>query len=81
MLSAQPGHGSDAHQLHRPRRLDGQDVAGALDAALPAGHQPVEEGPSDEAGPGPEGDSGDDVGAAADAAVEVETSPRSPTAS
>ena len=65
----------DAEQLHRPGHLAGQDVGGPLHAALPAGHQPVQVGPADQAGAGAEGHRRDDVGAVEDAAVHVDLGP------
>ena len=47
-------------------------LAGALDAALAARHEPVEVGPADQDGAGAQRDRRDDVRAAQDAAVDVD---------
>src|SRR5205085_6242222 len=72
VLAAQFGHRGHAQELHRPLGLDGEDVGRPLHSPLAAGHEAVEEGPADQDGPGAEGHGGDDVGAVADAAVEVD---------
>src|SRR4029453_17591095 len=70
MSRLEAGHAVHAEQLQRADDLAGEDVDRPLDSAFPAGHQPIEVGPADQAGPGAQGDRGDDIGAASHAAVD-----------